>query len=118
MKGKMILVVEDEPIVGLSLKHYLQDKGFEVAVVVSGAEALAEVQRRVPGLVLMDVKIKGPIDGVETARRILAQHAVRIVFVTAYKDAALSEAIHSLGVEAILEKPYTNEQLDQFIAGP
>lgn len=110
-----ILGVEDEPIVGLSLKCHLQSLGFSVTVVSSGSDALAEVAKELPHFMLMDIRIKGEIDGVETAKLIRMRHEIPFAFVTAYSDEAYREKIATSGACAVLEKPYTQTQLEAVV---
>jgi len=64
-----ILIVEDERITAADLEEVLKDLGYEVsAVVSSGESAIREAERNPPDLVLMDIRIKGEMDGTEAAR--------------------------------------------------
>ena len=82
-----ILVVEDEAIVARDLAQRLEDLGYEVTgTAATGAEALSLAQSTRPSLVFMDITIQGPIDGVETAHRLVSQMDVPIIFLTAHTD--------------------------------
>ena len=77
MNSPSILIVEDEAIVALELRHELQDLGYTVAgVVASGEQALAAVAKQVPQLILMDVRLQGPMDGIAAAESIRQRHDV------------------------------------------
>ena len=66
-----VLVVEDEPIVALELKSYLARLGFEVVGhETSGERALVAARTTRPDVVLMDIRLDGPMDGIEAARRL------------------------------------------------
>jgi PAS domain S-box-containing protein len=87
MAKHSILIVEDEYILALDLKKQLQDLGYlVVAYVASGEEALAEVEAKKPEMVLMDIKIKGSIDGIETAKIIENRHDIPIVYLSAFSN--------------------------------
>ncbi len=70
MRLHKILVVEDESIVAMDLRQRLENMGFEVvATVATGAAAIERTLSQKPDLILMDIQIKGEIDGIETAHR-------------------------------------------------
>jgi two-component system, response regulator PdtaR len=85
LRGR-ILVVEDEYFVGLSIESALAAAGFEVlAVVTSGEEALAKFEYLKPQLVLMDIRLAGKIDGIDTAVE-LRRAGVPSLFASAHSD--------------------------------
>lgn len=82
-----ILVVEDEAIVARDIERQLRKAGYEVPAVVGSAEAaLEQVSQTSPDLVLMDIRLQGPIDGIETAREIREQFKLPVIFLTAHAD--------------------------------
>src|SRR5205085_7373002 len=82
-----ILVVEDESIVAEDIRNTLQNLGYEVAgIVSSGKEAIAKAESLRPNLILMDIVLKGNLDGVETAELIRNRLNLPIVYLTAYAD--------------------------------
>jgi two-component system, response regulator PdtaR len=92
-----ILIVEDERITAEDLEEVLKDLGYQVsAVVSSGEEAIREGERNQPDLVLMDIRIKGDMDGAETARILRERFDVPVVYLTAHADRdTLERAKHS-----------------------
>ncbi|MBL0700608.1 MAG: response regulator [Desulfosarcina sp.] len=87
MSNLKILVVEDEAIVALDLKNSLKNLGYEVAdVVASGEEAVARALALSPDLVLMDIMLKGDVDGIEAACRIRKEIDLPVIYLTAYAD--------------------------------
>lgn len=87
MAGELILIVEDERIVARDIEKRLQRLGYRVsASVASGEEALRQIAVAPPDLILMDVQLKGSLDGIQTAEQIHASQGVPIVFLTAYAD--------------------------------
>ena len=67
MSDKHILIVEDEVVVAKSIQFALEDMGYTVTnIVFSGEKAIEEVERTHPDLILMDIILKGKMDGVET----------------------------------------------------
>jgi PAS domain S-box-containing protein len=84
-----ILIVEDERIIARDLQQMLTELGYDVYATASNADdALAKAAERRPDLVLMDIRIEGSRDGVETARILQSFHDVPVVFLTAHADDA------------------------------
>ena len=82
-----VLVVEDESIVALDIQNMLGSLGYEVPVVVSSGEAAIEKAAEThPDLVLMDIRLKGDMDGIEAAEQIRGRFNIPVVYLTAYAD--------------------------------
>ncbi len=114
MNKPQVLIVEDEALVGRELKEVFQAIGCQVsAVVPSGEEALAQLSRRRSDLVLMDIVLRGKMDGIETAKEIRSRWAVPVVFLTAFADKSMHDLALMTQPAAILYKPVTQEQLRQ-----
>ena len=112
MSSPSILIVEDEAIVALELRHELQDLGYTVAgVVASGEQALAAVAKQVPQLILMDVRLQGPMDGIAAAESIRQRHDVPVIFLTAHSDDDTVKRAARTGPYGYLTKPYQNREL-------
>ncbi len=107
-----VLVVEDEVIVARDLQQSLDDMGYEVlAAVSSGAEALRASRERVPDVVLMDIRIAGDQDGIDTGTALQQRHQVPVIYMTAYSDAAtISRAVRSSPYGYIV-KPFTGREV-------
>jgi two-component system cell cycle sensor histidine kinase/response regulator CckA len=87
MEQVQILIVEDETIVALDVRGTLESLGYTVSdVASSGEEALTKAVETHPHLVLMDVKLKGAMDGVEAAARIRDVLDIPVIFLTAFSD--------------------------------
>ncbi len=86
MKGK-ILVVEDEPVVALDLQQEVEQLGLTVVGLAESAdEALLAAEENRPDLALMDVRIVGSMDGVQTARLLREAYGIPVIFLTSYSD--------------------------------
>jgi len=86
-ESKKILLVEDEVIVGSDIKQILEYRGYTVSDVIStGEKALKRVGKFRPDLALMDIKLAGDLDGIETAQKIREKHDIPIVYLTALGD--------------------------------
>jgi len=103
---KHILVVEDERVVARDIQRSLTDLGYEVpATAATGDQAIGLVAARCPDLVLMDIRIKGNRDGIETARILRERFDVPVVYLTAYADAPTVERAKATGPLGYLLKP-------------
>jgi len=87
MDNVKILIVEDEMIIAMEIQDRVEGLGYEVLdMASSGEEALKIVRKETPDLILMDIMLKGGIDGVETATQIRQTLNVPIIYLTAYAD--------------------------------
>ena len=112
MKSVEVLVVEDEAIVAADLAAQLRRLHYKVPAVVStGEEALALVSRMNPGLVLMDIKLAGEVDGIEAARRIQTELATPVIYLSAHSDEATLARAKTTGPYGYLVKPFDLAEL-------
>jgi CheY-like chemotaxis protein len=82
-----IMIVEDENIIALDIRSIVEELGYMVsAIVSSGEESVKTASKIKPDLVLMDVKLKGNLDGVSAGEKIFRQFRIPIVYLTAYSD--------------------------------
>jgi DNA-binding response OmpR family regulator len=111
MPGR-ILVVEDESIIAEDLRARIERFGYEVSGTAStGDEALRLAAASPPDLVLIDVVLRGPMDGIEAAGRIRAQSGAPIVFLTAWTDADVLSRAMSVMPYGYLVKPVEDRAL-------
>ncbi len=107
-----ILVVEDESIVALDIQHRLAAMGYVVAgLAFTGREALALAGRMKPDLVLMDIRLKGPMSGIEAAECVRDEYDIPIVFLTAYADQATVERARISEPFGYVVKPFEDREL-------
>ncbi|MEE3715624.1 ATP-binding protein [Tumidithrix elongata RA019] len=84
-----VLIVEDESIIALDIEDILSSLGYcVIGTVESGTEAIAQVEATRPDLILMDINLKGSIDGIEAAKEIQSRFQIPIVYLTAFGDDA------------------------------
>ena len=107
-----ILIVEDEAIVAQDLYEFLRELHYDVIGIASGGqEALRMAQERRPNLIVMDVRLHGEMDGIQTAAAILEHLNIPIIFLTGQTDAeTLSRAVMA-GPMAYLVKPFKDAEL-------
>lgn len=107
-----ILVVEDEAIVAEDIKNSLQMAGYNVpATASSGEDAIKKVKEFNPAIVLMDIVIKGDIDGIETAKRIRSGFDVPVVYLTAFSDEKTIERAKITEPFGYIIKPFNKREL-------
>ena len=107
-----ILIVEDEAIVALDLRLQLQELGYRVVGVAdSGEAAIDSVNRYLPNLVLMDVRLQGPMDGIAAAAVIGRQHHIPLIFLTSHSDADTVQRAARTAPYGYLTKPYQIKEL-------
>lgn len=112
MLATKILVVEDEVITSEVLADLLEILGYIVTdTVVSGTAAFASVARTQPDLVLMDINIKGNIDGIATAARIWQEYRIPIVYLTAHSDEATLQRAKVTEAFGYIIKPFNERDL-------
>ena len=111
-ESTQILVVEDEPIVALDLQQRLERMGYRVPhVVATGEAAIATASRERPQLVLMDISLKGAMDGVEAAKQIITQLRIPVVYLTAFFDDHTLERAKVTEPYGYLLKPFEEREL-------
>jgi len=112
MNGKSILVVEDETLVGMELREGLSRLGYNVPeVVTNGDEVQTAMNRFHPDLVLMDIRIKGSMDGIQAAAKLRETSDVPVLFLTAYSDSATIKRTAEILPDGYLLKPFGEREL-------
>lgn len=111
-----ILIVEDEAVLAMVYLLQLRELGYhDVGLAASGADALAAVDRSRPKLILLDIKLRGGVDGIEVAETIRRSHAVPIVFITAYSDEETLRRAWLTGPACILGKTGNGLELGRVV---
>jgi DNA-binding LytR/AlgR family response regulator len=109
---KKIFIVEDEIDLAENLQDILNNSGYEIiGREEEGEKAFHRILESKPELILMDVMLKGVIDGIELARQIRTKSAVPIIFITAHSEQIYLERISGLNYDSFLLKPFTKEVL-------
>ena len=112
----IVLVVEDEPIVGMQLQESIEGLGHTVpAVVDSGDAVLAAVLAYKPDLILMDIKLRSFIDGVDAATRIKLVCDVPVIYLTAYPSKGSQDRALRTAPAGYLVKPVSDAALHEAI---
>ncbi|MGD1992020.1 MAG: ATP-binding protein [Anaerolineae bacterium] len=116
MRRTEILIVEDESIVAEDVRHTLERLGYAVtATALTGEQAIEEAVTSRPDLVLMDIKLRGEMDGVEAAEQINARLDVPVVYLTAYADDETLERAKITEPFGYILKPFEERELHSAI---
>lgn len=106
-----ILVVEDEMIIGAKISLLLSNLGYEVtAIIPRGEEALQHIREQNVDIILLDIQLKGNMDGIETATRIQSISQIPVIYLTANSDEATFNRAKLTKPAAFISKPF--KQLD------
>ena len=111
-----ILVVEDETIVAMDLAATLRRLRHEVVGTVgTGSAAVERARASIPDLILMDIRLKGPMNGIEAAAAIQRERPTAIVFLTAHADMETVERSKVAAPHGYLVKPFDEQNLHRII---
>ena len=111
-----ILVVEDETIVAMEIKDRLERLGYSVVdTVSSGEEAVKRAKEKYPDLVLMDIRLKGDMDGIEAAEEISARFDIPVVYLTALGDQNTLQRAELTKHYGYVGKPFDERELQAAI---
>ena len=111
-----ILIVEDEMVIGANISLQLSKFGYEVTgIVPRGEEALVHVRENQPDIVLLDINLKGNIDGIQTAEMMQKEHDIPVIYLTANADDAHFNRAKATHPYAFISKPYKSLDLKRAI---
>ncbi|MGZ7067587.1 MAG: response regulator [Methanobacterium sp.] len=111
-----ILVVEDENLIALDLGYTLEELGFNfIGAACEGEEAIKKAKELKPDLILMDIKLNGEMDGIETAEEINSLLGIPIIYLSANNDLDTRKKIKSTNNFGLLSKPVDNLELKSTI---
>jgi CheY-like chemotaxis protein len=116
--GVNVLIVEDESIIALDLSQIVAKCGHSVlGIVGSGEDSIREAGKIRPDVILMDITIKGQIDGLEAARMIGALFQIPIIYTTAFSDSLTIERARATKPLAYIQKPFDERELESVLSG-
>jgi DNA-binding LytR/AlgR family response regulator len=115
-KPVKILIVEDEMIIGANISLQLTSLGYEVSgIVPRGEEALVHIRQNKPDIVLLDIQLKGSLDGVQTAQLMQKDFDIPIIYLTANSDDANFNRAKATNPQAFISKPFKKLDLKHAI---
>lgn len=111
-----ILIVEDEMLIAANLAMQLENIGYEiVGIIPRGEDAIKAIKTKRPDLVLMDINLKGEIDGIETATKMQSEGPMPIIYLTANTDEDHFVRAKATNPYAFLSKPFKKLDLKHAI---
>jgi CheY-like chemotaxis protein len=101
-----ILIVEDEPLVALELKETLEEAGYQVPPPVDSADLVVQaIRQHEPALILMDIRLRSFLDGIDVVSRIRLLSEIPVVYLTAYSTPDMVRRAEGTRPAAFLVKP-------------
>jgi PAS domain S-box-containing protein len=111
-----ILVVEDSSLISLDIQRALKFLGYGIAgSAATGIEAIEAAEKLKPDLILMDIRLKGDMDGIEATRQIKLKNDIPVVYLTAYADEATIERAKVTEPLGYLIKPFEERELNSIL---
>ena len=112
MNKPRILLVEDEKVVAADIEECVKSLGYDVVgSAATGPEALRLAVNTSPDLVLMDIKLKGALDGIDVAGALYDQLKIPVVYLTAHADAEILERAKKTAPSGYVLKPFDDRTL-------
>ena len=116
MKAKPILIVDDEKNICLTLSQALETLEIETDTALNGDEALAKLQNKEFGLILLDLRMPG-MDGMEVLRRVREiRPDIRVIILTAYGTIESAVEAMKLGAVDFIQKPFSPEEIRELVS--
>jgi two-component system, response regulator PdtaR len=113
MANERIMIVEDESIVAMGIKHKLEDLGYKVVgIEATGEGAVSTALKKEPDLILMDIVLKGDLDGIEAANEIHHHIDTPIIYITAYSDEEVLKRARITEPYAYILKPFKKSEVN------
>ena len=107
-----VLIVEDEFFIALDAEEQIRSLGHTVVgTAVSAEQAIQIAGEAQPDVVLMDIRLVGPVDGIAAALEIRSRYGIEAIFVTANTDPSTLARAESIRPVAVLQKPLTKARL-------
>lgn len=111
-----VMIVEDEGIIALGMKKKLEAWGYEVtAISNSYYDTISKVELNPPDLMLMDINLKGNIDGVETAKYLKEVHKIPSIFISSNSDDDTKKKVSQVSSIGIIPKSLDDSQFHEIM---
>ncbi len=111
-----ILIVEDESLIALNIQDKLTELGYDAHMIAdNGSDAIKYAGELMPDIILMDILLKGDMDGIEAAEKILELYNITSIFLTAYNSRSTMERISKFSHSGFLLKPFDDSRLQETI---
>ena len=116
---KRVLIVEDNLMIAYLMETYLQESGYVEVIgsVDNGADAIKMAIDLNPDVILMDIRIEGDIDGIETADMINESSEIPIIYTSGNSDQKTTDRASKSNMQSFLVKPVNKQELIELICG-
>jgi CheY-like chemotaxis protein len=112
LAGASVLIVEDDDILARVEDWRLKNLGYRVSGrAITGTEAIDLARNTRPDVVLMDINIRGNIDGIETAKTIKKEFGIPVIYVTSHSDGVTLERARDTKPDGFIVKPFEDNDL-------
>ncbi len=113
---KKLMIVEDEMITAMSLRHELMHLGYEVTeIIATGDEAVKKAFVDMPSTILMDINLIGEMDGIQAIQKIHEQMPIPVIYMTGYSTKEIKDRALKTGPLAYLEKPVSIQHIRKIL---
>ncbi len=117
MTPKKILIVEDEMLIAANISLQLTNFGYEITgLLPRGEQVLAHIKETAPDIILLDIQLKGELDGIAVGQLIQANQPTPIIYLTSNTDDATFERAKTTNPYAFIAKPFNNRDLKRTLA--
>lgn len=111
-----VLIVEDDVIIASDIKKYLIRNGYDVSIVHEGYKAVVIAKQKKTDLVLLDIMLKGSMNGIEAAEIISGTLKIPVIFLTALTDDETCLSARDTKPYGFISKPFQPDQLKEIIS--
>ena len=112
MNSAKIMIVEDNSMVAEDLRGSLQDQNYEItSVVISGEDAIIHAEQEAPDIILMDISLRGNMDGIEAGREISKRFHIPLIFLTGLSEHDIVKRAWEIEPCGYLIKPFNDRKL-------
>lgn len=109
---KKVLIVEDDILLSMVAERLVQKMGHNVVVKVdNGRDAIAEVEEKNPDVILMDIRLNGDLDGIDTVKEIKKKSSVPVIYLSGSSHSPSNARAEEVGYAAFLQKPLQIDEL-------
>lgn len=112
-----LLIIEDEKDVREILEDiFKEEKDFAIYLADNGSDGLKLIEQNHPDVILLDIKLRVQMDGVELLKRIRQNHiATKVVVVTGCIEETMQKQIREIGIDAFIEKPFEPPEIVELV---
>jgi CheY-like chemotaxis protein len=112
LKGARIFFVEDDEIVANIIEWRLNKLGYSVCgSAKNGVDAITLIKEKKPDLILLDIELKGPMDGIEMGELLSTQTKIPFIYLTAHTEDSILKRAKNTGSRGFVKKPFSDDDL-------